>query len=241
MVEICLIKWRKTTGLILGLSLFLMLGCQSQRSGISSQGRPSAPLEKVVCVGFFAALGENEKADVIRNPVSGALYPAEPVSPGVASGMTEHLFHELLTLEKYDLVPPGQAKHVLSERMASEAGARLKWLESLQEIGIEFNADAVLVGYIYRWDEREGSDFAAERPASVAFDLYLIRPEDGRIIWKGKFDKKQKALSENVFDIRTFFRGGGRWLTAEKLALIGLQDLVGAMPAGRKEIEDLEV
>ncbi len=241
MVEICLMKWRKTTGLILGLSLFLMLGCQSQRSGISSQGRPSAPLGKVVCVGFFAALGEKEKADVTRNPVSDALYPAEPVSSSVTSGMTEHLFRELLAKRKYDLVPPDEAKGVLSERMASEEGARLKWLQIFQEIGIEFKADAVLVGYIYRWNEREGSDFAAERPASVAFDLYLIRPEDGRIIWKGKFDKKQKSLSENVFDIRTFFRGGGRWLTAEKLAVIGLQDLIGAMPASRKEIEDLEV
>ncbi len=87
----------------------------------------------------------------------------------------------------------------------------------------------MLIGHLYRYREREGTDFAINRPASVAFDLYLIRPDDGAVLWKGRFDKTQKSLSENLLDIDTFLRGQGRWMTAERLAELGLEDVLGKL------------
>jgi hypothetical protein len=104
-----------------------------------------------------------------------------------------------------------------------------------QQIGQRFSADAVLVGYLYRWRERVGTELAVSRPASVAFDLSLIRPEDGAILWRAKFDKTQQSLSENLLGWGTFVKGQGRWMTAEKLAEIGLEDLLGRIPISQSE------
>ena len=83
-----------------------------------------------------------------------------------------------------------------------------------------------MAGYIYRWKDREGSDYSAGQPASVAFDLYLLRSRDGVVLWKGRFDKTQRSLSENLFDIRTFIEGKGKWMTAADLAELGLTEML---------------
>jgi hypothetical protein len=82
----------------------------------------------------------------------------------------------------------------------------------------------VLVCFLYRFHERIGSRYAAEAPASVAFDLYLLRSVDGRVLWQGRFDETQRALSENLLDFNKFMKRKG-WISANDLALAGLDDL----------------
>ena len=132
-----------------------------------------------------------------------------------------------------ELISPGKARGVYSRLISSDE--ELSEFEMLQQIGQAFSADAVLVGYLYRWRERVGGDHAVDRPASVAFDLSLIRSEDGAILWSEKFDKTQKSLSENLFEWDTFVRGRGRWMTAEKLAELGLEDMLSRMPINGNE------
>jgi hypothetical protein len=50
---------------------------------------------------------------------------------------------------------------------------------------------------------------------------------DGEVLWKGRFDKTQTPLSENILDARTFFKGKGKWMTVESLADLGLSDMLG--------------
>ena len=98
------------------------------------------------------------------------------------------------------------------------------------ETGLRLEADAVVVGNIYRFRERVGSDYGAERPASVAFTLAMVRVEDSSVIWSTVFDETQHSLMENLFNIGTFFKRGGKWLTAEQLARYGLQEIVDELP-----------
>jgi hypothetical protein len=107
-------------------------------------------------------------------------------------------------------------------------------IEIMKKIGIAFSADAVLTGYIYRWRDREGSEYAVKMPASVAYDLYLIRPSDGAVIWKGVFDVTQKSLSENLLEMDTFIEGGGKWMNADELAELGLRRLLGDLDTKNK-------
>ena len=60
----------------------------------------------------------------------------------------------------------------------------------------------------------------------------------GGILWKGRFDKSQQSLSENLFDMDTFVKGGGKWMTAESLAELGLEVLFEEMPKGQKKAEE---
>jgi hypothetical protein len=76
----------------------------------------------------------------------------------------------------------------------------------------------VFQGYLYRFKKRIGKNYSAESSASVAFDLYLIDCRAQEIIWSGYFDETQQALTDDLRFIGTFFRRGGRWITAEEMA-----------------------
>lgn len=99
-----------------------------------------------------------------------------------------------------------------------------------QKLGRALNVDYVVVGSVWRYDERLGGPLAAERPASVAFAIYLVEVETGRRLWKGYFEKTQQSLSENLFQMSEFFKQGGKWLSAEQLSMFGIRTLMKKFP-----------
>ncbi len=209
-------------------------GCYSKRAAVPEEKPPVYRIDKVVVVGFQAAMSEGAKAGVIRDPLSGGIYMAAPVSSDAVLKMNEILFDNLVDSKMYQLVSPGQATGVYSRLVDSDPNMGVDTIRILQKVGKTFGCDAVLAGHIYRWQEREGTAIGVNRPASVAFDLHLVRPKDGAIIWRTRFDKTQRSLSENLLDAETFFQSGGRWLTAEKLAILGLNKMLKDMPGGKK-------
>lgn len=181
-------------------------------------------VNKIVVVGLRSALMPGREPDVIRTPITGTSMLSEPVKQDIADALTDYLFAKLLEYKGYKYISPSQAKGVYSTIINSN-----KWIEeidALQEVGKSFKADALLCGYIYRWHERKGTDYAVNSPASVAFDLYLINVQDKRILWKGMFDKTQRSLTENLLDMDLFVKAGAKWMTAEKLAKVGIDYLL---------------
>ena len=198
------------------------------------KGEPVAPrVGKMVVVGFRPAMSPWDKPDMIRSPISGAVFMAQPVAQDVVDRMTENLFSILVNDKGYDLISPNQARGVFESIVSSDQS--LEDIEIFQKIGQTFSADTVLVGYVYRWREREGTDYSVNRPASTAFDLYLIRSYDRAILWKGRFDKTQRSLSENILDMDTFIKGKGRWMTVERLAELGLNEVMSEFPPSKTE------
>jgi hypothetical protein len=169
----------------------------------------------------------------VRSPISGAVFSAEPVSEELASGLSDSLFEMLTKKNNRKWVPPREAASAFSSLASSNLTMTDR--EIYIQIGKTLSAEGVLGGHLYRWREREGTDYAVSRPASVAFDLYLISVGDGAILWKARFDKTQTSLSENLFDIQTFLKAKGRWMTADELATLGLTEVVEAFPSGEKE------
>ena len=203
---------------LLVFTIILFGACQAFRPGPSVEVPSLRGLESVVVIGF-------------KTPMSDARVPAEAVNK-----MTAILFEEVQKRGGYEVISPGKARGVYSSLISSDA-ERTEF-EMFQKIGQAFSADALLVGNLYRWRERVGGDRGVDQPASVAFDLSLIRPEDGAVLWKDKFDKTQKSLSQNLLEWNTFVRGRGRWMTAEELAVLGLEDLLSQMPAGQNKEEE---
>ena len=218
---------------LLVFSIILCGACQLFSPRPSEERLYLPGLESVVVIGFQAAMSEWDEPRAVRSPITGAVFSAAPVPAEAVNKMTAKLFEGVQKEGDYELISPGQARGVYSSLISSDA--ERTELGVFQQIGQTFSADAVLVGYLYRWRERVGGDLAADRSASVAFDLSLIRPEDGAILWRGKFDKTQQALSENLLEWDTFVRGQGRWMTAEKLAELGLEDMLSRMPIGRSK------
>ncbi|HKJ23512.1 MAG TPA: hypothetical protein VKB65_01725 [Myxococcota bacterium] len=95
---------------------------------------------------------------------------------------------------------------------------------------LQFGADGVLVGEVWRFRDRTGQSLAAASPASVGFSVTLYDAPAARRLWSGTFDETQHALSENVLNARRYPGGGTRWLTAEELAKWGAQEMSRSMP-----------
>ena len=210
---------------VLFLLILLPSGCSSPRKFITQKRPLPSKIGKIAVVGFKPAMSKGDTPGVIRGAVSGAVYMAEPVPREIVDKMTTSLFSRLVKESGLDLISPNQVRGVFLSIISSSPGMRD--MEVFQRIGEIFSADAVLIGYLYRWRERDGTDYSVNSPASVAFDLYLIRPKDKSILWKAKYDQTQKSLSEDLFDSGTSLKGGGKWLTAETLAEFALTDMLG--------------
>jgi hypothetical protein len=214
--------------------LIVLVGSSCQLQQVPQKDKPVVPaLDTIVLIGFRRALSPSQASGLMRSPISGAVFSAEPVSEEVADGLSDSLFEMLTKKDGQKWVPPREAAAAFS-RIAS-SNPTLTDRDIYVRIGETLSAEGVLGGHVFRWREREGTDYAASRPASVAFDLYLMSAGDGVILWKARFDKTQISLSENLLDIQTFVKAKGRWMTAGELAEIGLTEVVDAFPRGQKE------
>lgn len=119
--------------------------------------------------------------------------------------------------------------NLLAEILSSGDTSHSKIVQVLTE---RTGTDALLYGKIYRYKEREGTGFAVNEPASVAFGLVLYEGKTGKTLWAELFDETQKPLSENILNIRLYKKI--KWLTAKELASNGLDHLLKTFPSAKK-------
>lgn len=173
-----------------------------------------------------AVYGENLS---VRCPLCGNIFTTGNVAPEADNILTEHLISLINKQKDFKLIPPAQAQGVLAS-LLSKTGKSLSERKLIVETGRALKADGVMVGYIYRFRERLGNRYSVDLPASVAFDLHLVRVADGSILWVGHFDETQRSLSEDLFQLGTFLKRKGTWITAKELALSGLENVLQACP-----------
>jgi hypothetical protein len=218
----------KNISIALCLSIILVSifidGCIYRHNKSTKDGEILSIEGDIIVLGFKTAILKEGKSNIIQSPLSGNLVMSGTVSQGVTDRMTANLFARMPRDDSYHLVSPSQTMGIYTSIISSGDGQHE--IDIYQKIGQAFSADLILTGYVYRWEEREGSDYSASRPASVSFDLYLIRTSDKAILWRRQFDKTQRSLSENIFDLGTFLKGKGKWMTADELANVGLEDIL---------------
>ena len=78
-------------------------------------------------------------------------------------------------------------------------------------------ANLAVLGTLSRYRERQGTAWAVESPAAVAYEAALVHAPDGTLLAVDRFEYVQQALSENLLQLPRFVEGGGRWLTREEL------------------------
>lgn len=98
-----------------------------------------------------------------------------------------------------------------------------------KEVGDRLKVDGVLMGLVRTYREREGTRIGA-KPAAVGFEIFLVRPSDGTVLWKGEFFEEQKPLNQ---DIVGFFEKSGGFVTAQELSELGVQKVMKAFPVGQ--------
>ncbi|MFQ9492430.1 MAG: hypothetical protein ACLR0N_17105 [Bilophila wadsworthia] len=78
------------------------------------------------------------------------------------------------------------------------------------------------------WRERAGSSAGVTTSAAVNMDFYLIdvREPGGALVSRSHFKEKQVGLSDNLMNFDTFLKRGAKWLTAQELAMEGMQKMI---------------
>jgi hypothetical protein len=169
-------------------------------------------------------------------PVCGGVYKKGNILYGSQHTLAQLLQQKMETLATFKTLPLEKVEEVFSK--ADKGQFELRPTRSAIQLAKELNVGFVFVGYLFRFEERIGSRIGAEKPASVGFEVHLLRVRDGKRVWDGKFDETQQALSENLLKIGSFVRRGAAWLKAEELSSVGMDEMLKRLP-GAKELEEM--
>ncbi len=156
---------------------------------------------------------------VVANPGTNG----DLVADGAAEAMTAELYTQTATQGGWDVVPQDDVARAM-QNLPPTTPQNLD--QNALKLGHDLSVDAVLYGMVERYREREGLDYAAAEPASVAFSLKFVDMNSKQVIWSAKFAKSQKALSQNIFELANFVQHKARWVRANEIANEGVQEAV---------------
>ncbi len=216
----------------MGFILFtcLMLGSCSTRAIHPEPARQASNIKSILVLPFHDLSRLYESNIHVRCYLCGQVMATGFVPDSAGPFMTSQLVSLMEKNEAYAILSSDGSQDLLSGMMSGPDNASAAYLNLYIGIGKRAGADAVLIGHIFRFQERKGNRASVESPASVAFDLHLIDVESGRIVWTGNFDQTQRPLSENLLELGSFIKRGASWVTAEELALGGLEDILRRFP-----------
>jgi hypothetical protein len=224
---LCVLK-RLGCSLIVGLHAAFFLGCAPHVETVAQGQEKQAFCAKIAILPFQGILPDKEERKVVQCPICGSMFKTNRADQ-ISVKNVENLFvKHLQRYSRIEVIPSDKAKAAYN--MVSAEFPRASLIENIQKTGHKLNAEGAIVGYVYRYAERKGFAYSAEQPASVAFDVHLIRVEDGSIIWKGTFDETQRSLLENLLQMASFLKRGAKWLTAEELTQKGMDEIFKTFP-----------
>jgi hypothetical protein len=176
----------------------------------------------VPCVDMARIYGINHST---RSPITGKTFVTGFVADDAAALFDSLILQQVDGGNRFQVISPRVVRGEL-ELLMSGKSIGISEREKVLELGQKTGADAVMAGYIYRFEERKGSNYAAEKPASVAFDLHLIRVADGRVLWSGHFKETQQALTDNLYEFDSFVKRGAKWVTARDMAADAIAEML---------------
>lgn len=198
----------------------------------SSGSGASLNIHKLAVVPFITPGKDAREAKELKSTLdcalSGLCYNGQEVLTRTEKSLTGLLRQDIAEYYGDALVPqPPVTEHFL--RMGKKLDDTPR--DIAVRLGQQMGVDHVIIGILWRYQQRVGSPLSAKKPASVAFNLFLLDVASKKLVWQGSFEKTQEALSDNLFNASLFFKSGGvKWLSAEELADYGIQQTLRSLP-----------
>ncbi len=161
-------------------------------------------------------------------PATGTGPPPAPPSAEGALAVTAQIYRVLAAQTEFRVVPDLTVADIVETPAVRRANSLI---DRAVAVGKEVGADGVIVGRLYRYQRRVGTEYGASEAASVWFELQLVAVSSGAVVWHGEFDHTQEPLSSNLLNWWMFWRAGPRWLSASELAGLGVDELFPRMTA----------
>ena len=188
----------------------------------------------LVILPFLIEKGENPGRGAYC-PVCKRVFQWSDVPAGSENILTRLLYQKMETKQTFKVIPPEKVEEGL--KVVQEKEFEKKPIPTSFQLGRGLAADFIIVGFVFRFEERIGSALGVERPASVGFDLHLFRLRDEKMVWEGRFNETQRSLSEDLLKIVSFFKRKASWVTAEELSSGGMDELLKKLPGAKQLYE----
>ena len=145
------------------------------------------------------------------------------IADGASESISAELYSQMALAAGWEVIPESDVADQM-QKLPPPTMANLR--DVAIALGHALSADAVLYGSVERYRERVGVDYAAQSPASVSFKLHVVDVTLKEVVWSATFDRTQKALTENVFNLVEFVKSNGRWVRAHEIANQGVVEAV---------------
>jgi hypothetical protein len=219
--------WKKTSFVVGFTLIYLVVLSFTIQAAEKKDQITKSPLI-IGAISFQALIPDEGLGNTVICPLCTTGYTTGRILKGSEKNVETIFLNKLREFKEVQIIPQERVQNVY-KRISSES-LKKPLLDVLKKVGHELKADVLALGYIYRYTERVGYDYSVERPASVAFEIYMVNPSDSSIIWRGVFDKTQKSLMEDMFQVSSFFKGRGKWLTADELSKQGMDEIFTTFP-----------
>ena len=208
---------------VAALLAVVLAGCAGRPDPLSVQRgvRPPGGLAiDVIAVTPFRAVARVERPGArVRD-----------VEPGGIEMVSARVLGALLAVDGLEVAPPEETARWLEANGHDPAGD-VAPLEA--ELARSFGADAILHGRVRRYLSRIGGERGAQRPAVVSFELELRLP-DGTRVWRGSWDERQVAVSEDLFSLGRAMERDFAWVDAPRLVADGVSALIADLLEERR-------
>ena len=194
----------------------------------AGESRIVAVNERVAVMPFIKGSKTDEATRTLAVPMGRFRYDASVVRGDADHALSETI-QELLVARLGNRVVPLDRVWITYEGLPIDPETATP-LEAALELGLDLGVEYVVVGNVGRFRERVGTAYAVQEPASVAFNLFLVGVESGRVVWHASVVETQRSLSEDLFRLPRFFRRGAKWLSVGELARDGMKEALKTFP-----------
>lgn len=196
----------------------LLLSSCSQLSDGSGIDQVQVPLEPLSCIavlpaGTSASAGNDETIDYAE---------AQALQEGAAYA-TDVMRLELKENPRVRLLNANQVATLVPEIAGGMTG-------TVAAIGKKLNCDGVLLTTVRRYQQRQGTEYAADAPAVVDFSMVLRHSATGTVLWSTDFREEQQSLLSNIFSFSKAKTRGFKWVSVEQLMEQGMKQRLDECP-----------
>lgn len=207
---------RKTSNLLICACIVALMSSCTSISGNSGNNQDLASLVPLSCIAVLpvgTSVSEEETIEIEE---------AQSLEKGAAYA-TDVMRNELKDHPDVRIMSSNEVSSLVSEVSGGQIG-------TIIALGQKVNCEGVLLTTVHRYIQREGTEYAADSPASVDFSMVLRHTKNGNVLWSADFREKQQSFLSNIFSFAQAKKRGFKWISAEELMEQGIKERLNDCP-----------
>lgn len=206
----------KTSKLFICACIVALLSSCSSPSGNLGSNQEQTYLVPLSCIAVLPAGTSVSEEETIE------IEEAKSLEKGAAYA-TDVMRNELRDHPDVRIMSSNEVSSLIPEISGGQIGTVIA-------LGQKLNCDGVLLTTVHRYSQREGTEYAADSPASVKFSMVLRHAKNGNVLWSADFREKQQSFLSNIFSFTQAKKRGFKWISVEELMEQGIKERLNDCP-----------